>query len=79
MARQALEGRRTFDLLARVIAARTSRSVQDYQLRLAAAALAAALFEAARYWADNDGADDLAQLVDQAVTAVGPLLAELDR
>jgi hypothetical protein len=54
--------------------------VEDYQLCLAAAAaFIAALFEAARDWADHDGADDLAQLVDQAVTAVGPLLAELDR
>jgi AcrR family transcriptional regulator len=77
-ARQAVEGRKTFDLIARVVAARTGRSIQDYQLRLAAAALTAAQSEASRYWADHDGTDDLAELMDQAVTAVGPLLTALD-
>jgi AcrR family transcriptional regulator len=79
MARQAVQGRQTFGLFARVLASRTGRSVQDYQLRLAAAVLTAALFEAARYWADRDGAEDLAELLDQAVTAVEPLLAALDQ
>jgi AcrR family transcriptional regulator len=77
-ARQAVEGRKTFDLIAQVFAARTGRSVQDYQLRLAAAALTAAQSEATRYWADHDGIDDLAGLVDRAVIAVAPLLTALD-
>jgi len=79
MARQAIEGRKTFDLIARSLAARTGHSTEDYQLRLAAATAAAAQFEAARYWAEHDGAESLADLIGQALTAVEPLLQALDR
>ena len=79
VARMAREGRKTFDLIARSLASRTGRSTEDYQVRLAAATAAAAQFEAARYWAEHDGADSLADLMDQALTAVEPLLQALDR
>lgn len=79
MARQAIEGRKDFDLITRSLAARTGRSTDDYQLRLAAATASAAQFEAARYWAEHDGADSLADLINQALTAVEPLLLALDQ
>ena len=79
MARMATEGRNNFDFIARSLAARTGRSTEDYQLRLAAATAAAAQFEAARYWAEHDGAESLADLMSQALTAVEPLLQALDQ
>ena len=42
--------------------------------RLVAAGLSAALSEAARYWAEQDGAPPLTALMDQAVTTFEPLL-----
>jgi hypothetical protein len=41
------------------------------------AAFTAAQLEAARCWADADGSGSLAQLMDDAVTMVEPLIAAL--
>ena len=57
------------------VAARLSpHDAGDFQLRLVAAALSAALSEAARCWAEQDGIPPLAALFDQAVTTCEPLL-----
>ncbi len=76
-ARQYVEERNNFKLFAGLLAARTGRSPDDYQLRLTTAVLTAAQFEAARYWARHDGNTDLAGLLEQAITTVEPLLAAL--
>lgn len=77
MARQALDERKNYQLYARALAVRTGRPVEDYQLRLTTAALSAAITEAARYWAEHDGTPRLTTLMDQAVTALEPLLRTL--
>jgi AcrR family transcriptional regulator len=77
MARQALDERKNYQLYARALAVRTGRPVEDYQLRLTTAALSAAITEAARYWAEHDGAPRLTTLMDQAVTTLEPLLSTL--
>jgi AcrR family transcriptional regulator len=76
MARQALDERKNYELYSRILAARSSRPADDYQLRLASAALTAALTEAARYWAEHDGTP-LTTLMDQAITTLEPLLSAL--
>jgi hypothetical protein len=77
-ARYAGEERRTIDLLTRLLAGRTGRPADDYQLELIAFVLAAVLFTASRRWVAEQGATPLAILVDQAVTTVEPLLAALE-
>jgi AcrR family transcriptional regulator len=76
-ARQGAEGRKSLDFFIRLFSARSGRSVGDYQLRVTTAAFIAAQLEAARCWADADGAESLAQLMDDAVTLVEPLIAAL--
>ena len=61
----------------RILAARAGRPAGDIQLRLIAAGLSAALSEAARYWAEQDGASPLTALMDQVVTTFEPLLEGL--
>jgi AcrR family transcriptional regulator len=77
-ARLAVEDRKTYEVIARVLAARTGRTTDDYPLRVAAAALTSVQFEASRYWAEHDGVDDLTELITQAVTTVAPLLMALE-
>ena len=76
-ARQGAEGRKTFDFNIRLFAVRSGRPTGDFQLRVTTAAFAAAQLEAARCWADTDGADSLARLMDDAVILVEPLIAAL--
>jgi AcrR family transcriptional regulator len=76
-ARYAGEERNTIGLLTGLLADRTGRPADDYQLALTAAALVAVLFTAARRWAAEYGATPLATLLDQAITTVDPLLAAL--
>ena len=78
-ARYAGEERRTIDLLARLLASRTGRPADDYQLELVAFVLAGVLFTASRRWVAEQGATPLAVLVDQAITTIEPLLAALER
>jgi AcrR family transcriptional regulator len=78
-ARYAGEERRTIDVLTRLLAGRTGRPADDYQLELVAFVLAAVLFTASRRWVAEDGATSFAALVDQALTTVEPLLTALDR
>ena len=76
-ARQGAEGRKTLDVFIRLVSARSGRPVGDYRLRVTTAAFVAAQLEAARCWADADGAESLGQLMDDAVTLVEPLIAAL--
>ena len=76
-ARQGAEGRKTFDFFIRLLSARSGRPVEDFQLRITTAAFVAAQLEAARCWADADGAESLGQLMDDAVTLVESLIAAL--
>jgi transcriptional regulator MftR-like protein len=76
-ARQGAEGRKAFDFLSGLLSERSGRPIGDYQLRLTTAAFAAALLEAARYWADTDAVESIRQLMDDAVTLVEPLISAL--
>ena len=76
-ARQGAEGRKAFDFYIRLFSGRSGRPVGDYQLRVTTAAFTAAQLEAARCWADADGAESLGRLMDDAVTLVEPLIAAL--
>ena len=76
-ARLAANERKTTALLTRILAERTGRPSDDYQLVLVAAAVVAVLFTATRRWALERGATPLATLIDQAVSTVEPVLAAL--
>ena len=76
-ARQGAEGRKTFDFSSRLFSARSGRSAGDFQLRVTTAVFTAAQLEAARCWADAEGAESVAPLMDDAVTLVEPLIAAL--
>ena len=78
-ARFAGEERRSIELLTRLLASRTGRPGDDYQLELIAFVLAGVLFTASRRWVAEQGATPLASLVDQAVTTIEPLLAAFER
>lgn len=78
-ARYAGQERRTIDYLAGLLAGRTGRPADDYQLELVAFVLAGVLFTASRRWVADQGATSLAGLVDQALVTIEPLLDALDR
>ncbi|WP_156077366.1 acyl-CoA-like ligand-binding transcription factor [Saccharothrix sp. NRRL B-16314] len=61
----------TGDLLAAVLADRERRPV-DLRLRVIAAAATAALTTALTAWVEDEGADDLRSLVDEAFAALAP-------
>ena len=65
-------------LIARLLAERTARTPDDYEVQLTAAAVMAVLFTASRRWAAGQGSVPFKTLVDQAVTTVEPLLARLE-
>ncbi len=76
-ARQAIEERRMFGLLVQLIADSAHRQVDDVQVRLATAAVAAVQFEASRCWAARGGEIDFNDLINEALTMVEPLLNDL--
>jgi AcrR family transcriptional regulator len=76
-ARYAGQERRTIDYLTRLLAGRTGRPEDDYQLELVAFVLAGVVFTASRRWVADPGATSLTGLVDQALTTIEPLLAAL--
>ena len=76
-ARYADEERRNMDMMADLLADRTGRPRDDYQLELTAAVTVAALFTASRRWASERGATPLPDLLDQAVATIEPVLAQL--
>jgi AcrR family transcriptional regulator len=76
-ARFAANERTTIALITRILAGRTGRPNDDYQLALVAASIVAVLFTASRRWAAEQGATPLAALIDQALNTVEPILATL--
>jgi AcrR family transcriptional regulator len=58
------------DWLAAALASRLGRNPADLQVRVIAAAIVAASFEAMAIWADSDGRLDLGQLLDGALDAL---------
>jgi hypothetical protein len=64
-------------MVADLLAERTGRSRDDYQLELTAAVTVAALFTASRRWASERGTTPLADLLDQAIATIDPVLAQL--
>jgi AcrR family transcriptional regulator len=76
-ARQGAEGRKSVEFYIGMFSARSGRPPGDYQLRITTAAFIAAQLEAARCWADADGAEPLSRLLDDAVTLIEPLIAAL--
>jgi AcrR family transcriptional regulator len=77
-ARYAGQERRTIAFLTRLLADRTGRPADDYQLELIAFVLAAVVFSASRRWVAEQGATSLTALTDQALTTIEPLLAALE-
>lgn len=69
----------TVALFGRVLADRTGRSADDYQVELTAAAVTSVIFTAGRRWAAERGSTSIDSLLGQAITAVEPLLATLTR
>jgi AcrR family transcriptional regulator len=76
-ARYAGQEHATTELFARALADRTGRSADDYQVELAAAAVTAVAFTAARRWAAEGGATPISVLMGQAIAAIEPLLVAL--
>lgn len=76
-ARLGAEGQGNRDLYLGLFSRRTGRPVDDYRLRVTAAALTAAQLEAVHAWGDADGATSLRELMDEAVTVLEPLLVAL--
>ncbi len=76
-ARYADEERKNVDMTAGLLAERTGRARDDYQLELTAAAVVAVLFTASRRWASERGATPLPDLLDQAIATIEPVLARL--
>jgi AcrR family transcriptional regulator len=77
-ARYAGQERRTIDYLGRLLADRTGRPADDYQIELVAFVLAGVLFTASRRWVAEQGATPMTSLVDQALTTIEPLLTALE-
>ncbi|HEV2638388.1 MAG TPA: TetR family transcriptional regulator [Actinocrinis sp.] len=78
-ARHAGDERRTVDLMGRLLAGRTGRAGDDYEVELVAFVLVGVLFTASRRWIADPGGVPLAELVDQALTIVEPLLVALEQ
>jgi AcrR family transcriptional regulator len=69
-ARSLVELDRTRAMLLQVFAERTGRPVTDLTLRAQISVLLAVSSEAAEYWAERNGEDDLIELLEQALRAV---------
>lgn len=63
------------DLITRLIATRTGARADDHELRLAVTIALAAESETVFYWARSGGTEPLAELLDSAITRLGPVLA----
>jgi AcrR family transcriptional regulator len=77
-ARYAAAERRTVAEVAGLLAARTGREIDDFELQIAAAALVAAMYAASRRWSSEGGKSSLAGMQAAAITFVEPLLNALE-
>ena len=73
------EMERNYDLFATVLAERTGRDPNDFDLRVAVMMVIGAMFAAELEWLRNDGRDDLRELISRALdrAAAGPPLDAL--
>jgi AcrR family transcriptional regulator len=71
-ARLMIEQQCTSERLCALVAERTGRPAGALEVRAVVAAVLAASAEAVLYWAEHDGEGDLAELVNTAITALGP-------
>ncbi len=69
-ARNQAEMHRTRDMLLNVFCERSGRSPEELELRVQISAFLAAAMETVLYWAERDGQDDIATLLEQALDAV---------
>ncbi|MCM8749639.1 hypothetical protein NET02_10805 [Thermomicrobiaceae bacterium CFH 74404] len=65
-------------LIARALAAASGQEGDDLRLRVAVAASLAAVTTAVLVWAENEGADELPVLIDQALSALRNELGRAD-
>jgi hypothetical protein len=67
---------RNYDLVATLLAERTGRDPNDFDLRVAVMMVIGAMFAAELEWLRNDGRDDLRELISRALdrAAAGPPL-----
>ena len=74
------EMERNYDLFATVLAERTGRDPNDFDLRVAVMMVIGAMFAAELEWLRNDGRDDLRELISRALdrAAAGPPLDALE-
>jgi AcrR family transcriptional regulator len=61
---------RARDLVSSIIAARTGRDSEDFELKILSMVLVAAAFEASQEWVRRDGRGSMFELVNQAVDVV---------
>jgi AcrR family transcriptional regulator len=69
-ARSLVEQDRTSERMRQLLAERTGRERDSLELRAVVSAILAASAEAVQYWAEYDGVDDVADLLESALTAV---------
>lgn len=69
------EERTNLDQLVKLLADRVGRSPDDFEVRLAAAAVNAAFAQAAQYWLDRDCAPQLPELMELAMDRIKGVLA----
>lgn len=69
------EERTNLDQLVNLLADRVGRSPDDFEVRLAAAAVNAAFAQAAQYWLDRDCAPQLPDLMELAMDRIKGVLA----
>jgi AcrR family transcriptional regulator len=73
-ARSVVEQQRTADMMCRLLAERTGADPGGLAMRAVVAAVLATASEAVLYWAERDGEEDMADLLDAALTALADAL-----
>ncbi|MEZ0068966.1 AcrR family transcriptional regulator [Streptacidiphilus sp. MAP12-20] len=68
------EQQRTSDMMCGLLAERTGHDPRSLELRAVVAGILAASSETVIYWAERDGVDDVADLLDAALTALATSL-----
>jgi AcrR family transcriptional regulator len=69
-ARSVVEQQRTAELMCRLFAERTGEDPRGLAVRAVVASILAASSEAVMYWAEHDGVEDMADLLEAALNAV---------
>jgi hypothetical protein len=61
----------SMDMMCGLLAERTGDSPKSLRLRAIVSAIMAASAEAVLYWAERDGQEDMAELLSDAISALG--------